>query len=45
MAAPIALVDGGYGYKGLTKIGGPIANIRGGGRMSAGAAAVFLLLM
>ena len=43
MSAPIALVDGEYVYKGSTKLGGPIANVRGGGRMSA--AAVFLLLM
>jgi hypothetical protein len=45
LAAPIALVDGEYVYKGSTKLGGPIANISGGGRMSAAAAAVFLLLM
>ncbi len=45
LSAPIALVDGEYVYKGSTKIGGPIANISGGGRMSAAAAAVYLLLM
>ncbi len=44
-AAPIALVDGEYAYKGNNKLGGPIANISGGGRMSAAAAAVYLLLM
>ena len=44
MSAPIALVDGEYVYKGATKLGGPIANVSGG-RMSAAAAAVFLLLM
>jgi len=32
-------VDGEYVYKGSTKMGGPIANISGGGRMSAAAAA------
>ena len=45
LSAPIALVDGEYVYKGSTKLGGPIANVSGGGRMSAAAAAVFLLLM
>ena len=45
LTAPIALVDGGYAYKGSTKIGGPIANISGGGRMSAAAAAVYVLLL
>jgi hypothetical protein len=33
-------LDGEYVYKGTTKIGGPIANISGGGRMSAAAAAI-----
>ncbi len=42
--APVALIDGGYVYKGSTKLGGPIANVSGG-RMSAAAAAVYLLLM
>ena len=45
MSAPIALVDGEYVYKGSAKLGGPIANVSGGGRMSAATAAVFLLLM
>ena len=45
LSAPIALVDGEYVYKGTTKMGGPIANVSGGGRMSAAAAAVYLLLM
>ena len=39
------LVDGEYVYSGTTKLGGPIANVSGGGRMSAAAAAVYLLLM
>ncbi len=43
MSTPIALIDGEYVYKGTTKMDGPIANISGGGRMSAAAAAVFLL--
>lgn len=45
LSAPVALVDGGYVYSGTTKLGGPIANVGGGGRMSAAAAAVYLLLM
>jgi hypothetical protein len=45
LSAPIALVDGEYVYKGTTKLRGPIANVSGSGRMSAAAAAVFLLLM
>ena len=45
LSAPIALVDGEYVYKGSTKLGGPIANVSGGGRMSAAAAAVYLLLL
>ncbi len=32
-------------YKGTIKLGGPIANISGVGRMSAAAAAVYLILM
>jgi hypothetical protein len=45
MSAPLALIDGDYVYKGSTKLGGPIAKLQGGGKMSAAAAAVFLLLM
>jgi hypothetical protein len=39
------LVGGEHVYSGTTKLGGPIANVSGGGRMSAAAAAVYLLLM
>ncbi len=45
LSAPIALVDGSYVYEGSTKLGGPIANVSGGGRMSAAAAAVYLLIL
>lgn len=45
LSAPIAVIDGEYAYKGSTKLGGPIANVSGGGRMSAAAAAICLLLM
>jgi hypothetical protein len=45
LSAPVALVDGRYVYSGTTKMGGPIANVSSGGRMSAAAAAVYLLLM
>ena len=45
LSAPVALVDGGYVYSGTTKLGGPIANVNCGGRMSAAAAAVYLLIL
>jgi hypothetical protein len=44
LSAPVALIDGGYVYEGTTKLGGPIANVSGG-RMSAAAAAVYLLIL
>jgi len=45
LSGAIALIDGDYVYEGTNKLGGPIANVSGGGRMSAAAAAVYLLLM
>jgi hypothetical protein len=44
-SAPIASVHGEYVYKGTSKMGGPIAYVSGGRRMSAAAPAVYLLLM
>lgn len=45
LSAPIAVIDGKYVYKGSTKLGGPMANVSSGDRLSAAAAAVYLLLM
>jgi hypothetical protein len=45
LSAPVASVDGDYISKGPMKMGVPIANVSGGGSISATAAAVYLPLM
>jgi hypothetical protein len=45
LIAPIATINGEYVYEGSSTFGAPIATVKGGGRMSAAAAAVYLLLM
>jgi hypothetical protein len=45
LSAPLATISGEYVYAGSSSFGAPIATIKGGGRMSAAATAVYLLLM
>lgn len=43
--APFATVNGEYVYEGVSTLGVPIAVVKGGGRMSAAATAIYLLMM
>jgi hypothetical protein len=45
LSVALATISGEYVYEATGTFGAPIATIRGGGRMSAAAAAVYLLLM
>jgi len=45
LSAPLAIISGEQAYQGTSTFGAPIATIKSGGRMSAAAAAVYLLLM
>ncbi len=44
IAAPLARIDGDHVYQGTERFSAPLATVRGGGRMSAAVAAVYLLL-
>lgn len=45
LSAPLATIKGEYVYEGSSSFGAPIATVKGGGRVSAAATAVYLLLM